>query len=140
MTRAKTKQLMFIYLDFFLLLSFVSIKSDYENNYNLFVLTYAWLHYLMLSFGIVLYASGIQTAAIKVISKYSFPFLIAYFVVSWYIDSQWGQHRDVDLGGVAGEIAIFLFGILMFFPAWRASYILGYKTLHHNETRNATNA
>jgi hypothetical protein len=120
---------MIVYLLFFLGLSVMSIRSDIHNGYHTFFVAWAFFHYAVLTVGIILYSLRIQTATVRSFWKSVFPLLVLYFFVSIYIDSQWGENRNVNIGGIWGDIAVLLIGLLIFYPAFRASYFLAYSNL-----------
>jgi hypothetical protein len=129
MTKIKMKPLMFLYLLFFLFLAVMSIRSDIRSGYHVALVGWACIHYAVLTAGIILYSLRIQTEAIKSFWKYAFPLLVIYFFASLYFDSLWGENRNVNIGGVWGEIAVLVIGVLLFFPAFRASFFLAYRSL-----------
>jgi len=125
----KFKPWMFVYLVLFIGLTFVSVKNDAENHYPIVYVFLGSFAYTIFNAGIVLYALDVRHEAIKRTWRYLFPYLIAYFVTSFVIDSLFGMHADLRPRGILLDIVIFIFGIIIFFPAFRASFVLAYKQI-----------
>ena len=132
----KIKPWMFVYLVFFIGLTFFSVKNDAENHYPIIYIFLGSFAYMVFNAGIVLFALGVRHEVIKRTWRYLFPYLIAYFVTSFVIDSIFGMYADLRPQGILLDIAVFILGIIIFFPAFRASFVLAYKPIMTVQEQN----
>ncbi len=120
---------MFAYLLLFMVLTYISVKNDIDNHYPVFYVFLGSFAYVAFNAGIVLYAVSYQNEAIKAAWRYLFPYLVAYFVTSFIVDSVFGAHADLSPIGILLDLSIFVLGTGIFFPAFRASFFLAYRNL-----------
>ena len=120
---------MLAYLVFFMCLTFISVKNDVENEYPFYYVFLGSFSYMVFNAGILIYAINVRHEAIRGAWKYIFPYLIVYFVVSYVIDCVFGIYADLRPIGILLDVVIFIFATILFFPAFRASFILAYRPI-----------
>jgi hypothetical protein len=123
----KSKMLLIIYLVLFIIFSYFATENNFSNNYNIYIIICGIINYVILNAGIVIHVFAINNKFVTRFWKYAFIYSIIYFIVSYFIDSYYGKNRNVDLGGIAGNILFIVFVSLIYLPAFWSSYSIAFR-------------
>jgi hypothetical protein len=118
----------FLYLIFFLIVSFFALKDDFDKEYPVVFDIFAVSAYVIFNVGIVFYAINFQNDTIRSLWKWFFPFLVAFFFASLIFDTS--RNEDLRYMGTAPFLFLVLIGGALFYPAFRAAFFLAFRKLN----------
>lgn len=126
---------MLVYSIFFGLLSISFVQNNFENGYLLIFCLWSTAYYVLVFLGNLLYSFNCITPKLRTIWKVVFPVVILQFLSSGIVDVIYGPH--VHKHGVIATTVSYLFAFLLFYPTFKAHYVIGYgKELKEVTRRN----
>jgi hypothetical protein len=106
------------------LLSVEFVRDDLENHYNLIYIIEGAVCYSLIFIGNLIYAFNFANSKIRMIWKFLFPIIILDFIGGGIIDSIYGKSAKDD--GAVFSLFVWIVSILLFFPTFKAAYMIGY--------------
>jgi len=115
---------MLAYTVIFGLFSIFFVQNDYSQ-YPLAYTAVCALMYAVIFAGNLLYSLGYATRPIQSLWKFVFPLVMLHFVGTGIVDARFGRHAHSAT--LVSSIIVWAIGLVLFFPAFRAHFLLGYS-------------
>lgn len=116
---------MLIYSIIFAFLSVSFIKDNIELKYHILYIIWSILIYLVATIGNLCYTLNYSNDSIRKVWRIFFILFILDFIVAGIVDSVFAPIPENS--NILMSIVAWTFGLIIFFPAFRANYILGYE-------------
>ncbi len=116
---------MLVYTIIFGLLCVMFFYNDIENEYHVAYIAWSGIAFIIVFVGNLIYSLNRATPLIRKIWKVIFPVVVLDFIVGEVIDSNFGAHAHAMPSLV--DVLKWIIGFALFFPSFRAHYLLGYK-------------
>jgi len=121
----KKKPWMFSYAVIFLALSVSFVANNIENHYHVLYVAWSVLAYVLANAGNAFYLFEYPNNKMKNIWRIVAPIVVLDFIAAGIIDMTFiMKSQEVPL---AANIFIWIIGLVIFFPTFRANFIFGYK-------------
>lgn len=108
----------------FLLLSILSVRSNFHNRYHIVFCIWSVIIYAIANIGNLFYSFSFYNTTVNKYWKIVLLFFIFHFVLAGIVDHMFGESLKEQT--LTGLFINYIIGMLIFYPAFRANYRLSF--------------
>jgi hypothetical protein len=101
-----------------------AVRHDFTSWHLIFFAVWDWICDIIMIVGNLLFSLNRVPSAIRRPWKVVFPILVLEFFTNGIYDSLYGKHAQDDSAALL--IFVWIVSVLLYFPTFRANYLIGY--------------
>jgi len=125
MVKEKIRIWMLIYSIIFALLSVGFVQSNMRMNYHVLFVAWSIILYFLVTVGNFCYTWHYSNDLISKSWKIVFILFVLHFIIAGIIDGLFSA--DLREAGIVFNTVTWLLSVILFFPSFRANYLLAYR-------------